>query len=392
MSLVINTNIASLEAQNNLSSSSTSLDTAVERLSSGLRLNSAADDAAGYAIADAFTAQINGANQAISNSNNGISLAQTAEGSLSAITADLQSIRTLAVESANGTNDAQDQADLNTQAQALISEIDRQANVASFNGVSLFNGSNNGITFQVGGNTTANDSITVAGFQNLTTTGTGATLGAVSTSTLASTAAYQTLITGAATAVAAGTITINGVDIGALGATTTASQRVGDFINAVNAAAGQDGNVTASLDTTTGIVTLSGPASFTVVGATAASVGIAAAASPAATVTTANYGAIDISTTSGALNAINSVDAALNTIDTFNATLGATQNRFTNVVNSLTTTAQNLTSARSTIQDTDYAAETADFTQDNILQQAGTAVLAQANSLPKNVLTLLQNL
>jgi len=390
MSLVINTNIYSLEAQNNLSASGASLNTAVERLSSGLRINSAADDAAGLAIATRFTAQINGANQAINNSNDGISLAQTAGGALSSITNDLQRIRQLAVESANGTESATDKAALNTESSQLLAEIDRQANVASFNGVNLFNGSNASITFQVGANTTANDSITVNGFSDLTSAG---TLGQVNQALVASSIPVSGISSLAAAG--AGTLTVNGVDIGPLGAASTATQRANDVVAAINAVSTQDNGVTAYIDPTSGEVTLSSANSITLAGtdiATGAATGVKNGGAAVAPTATGNYSTINLSTAAGSQLAINQVDAALTQINTLSATLGATQNRFTSVVSSLTSAAQNLTAARSSIQDANFASETANFTQASILQQSGTAVLAQANSIPKNVLTLLQNL
>jgi flagellin len=403
MSLVINTNIYSLEAQNNLSGSQAALNSAVEDLSSGLRINSAADDAAGFAIATRLSAQINGANQAVDNSNNGISLAQTAEGSLSSITNDLQRIRQLAVEAANGTNSASDQQALNTESQQLLSEINRQASAATFNGVNLFDGSNSSLLFQVGANTTGSNLISVFGFTNLTETnspatgGSAATLGVVQQATAASTTAAASLIsTASLAATTTGVLTINGIDIGPLEAASSTSQRANDVVSAINGISAQDGGVAAYLNANGEIaLTESGTASLTVGGSDAAAgavTGVNVGTAAIAATATGNYSTIDLTSQVNARTAINQVDAALTTINTISATLGAVQNRFTSVVSSLTSTAQNLTQARSTIQDADFAAETADYTQASILQQSGTAVLAQANSIPKNVLTLLQNL
>jgi flagellin len=393
MSLVINTNIASLQAQDNLNTSLAAQQQAIERLSSGLQINSAADDAAGLAIASRFTAQINGDNQAVNNASDGISLAQTAGSALTSITNDLQRIRQLAVQSANGTNSTTDRAALDTESQQLLAEINRQAGAASFNGVSLLNGTNASLSFQVGANTTANDTITIAGLQNATLAGLGSVYSSGQVGAAAATAS--------ATGVAAGAITINGVALGAVqagtasGSTTVAESFTNNVVSAVNAISSQTG-VSASVDATTGFVDLTSTSSKGVniadvtVGASA-SLGLVAG-NTAAVTNTVGLTSLNLTTTASAQTAILQVDSALSQINTAQATLGAVQNRFTSVVSNLQSTAQNLTSARSGIEDTNYAAETANLTQANILQQAGTAVLSQANSSQKNVLSLLQNL
>lgn len=389
MSLVINTNVSSLQAQNNLSTSLAKQQSAIERLSSGLQINSAADDAAGLAIASRFTAQINGDNQAVNNASDGISLAQTAGSSLTSITNDLQRIRQLAVQSANGTNSASDRAALDTEAQQLKSEIDRQANAASFNGVALLNGSNPSFTFQVGANTSVNDTITVSGLQDARLSGLGSVSSAADTGIVPTSFALA----------AAGSLVINGHDIGALadvsGHTSPAADRNTQVINAVNAISAQTG-VSAALDSTGTKVVLSSASNISITGTDTTGIltGFAVSATPVVTTAAVTTGLTNLSLGSFASSqaAINLVDSALNQINTAQATLGAVQNRFTSVVSNLQSTSQNLTSARSGIQDTNYAAETANLTQANILQQAGTAVLAQANSAQKNVLSLLQNL
>ena len=166
MSLTVNSNLASLNAQNAISQNQQGLSTAMERLSTGLKINSAADNAAGYAVSQRMTANINGTTQAASNANDAISLTQTAQGDLGSITGDLQQIRTLAVQAANGSNSASDRAALNNQAQQLISEITRVANSSSFNGVNLLNGSFQAQNFQVGANSNAASSITIASIDN----------------------------------------------------------------------------------------------------------------------------------------------------------------------------------------------------------------------------------
>ncbi len=382
MSQVIGTNISSLNAQRNLNTSQASLQTSLQRLSSGMRINSAKDDAAGLAIAQRFTSQINGETQAARNANDGISLAQTAEGSLGTITDNLQRMRQLAVQSANATNSSSDRAALQTEVGQLKSEIDRVANHSSFNGVKLLDGSSPSFVFQVGANTSANDTITISGLQNATLNG----LGSVSSATTQS-----SVISGlTTTAVAAGDITINGTSIGALAATGTSSQRAADVVTAINNIATTTG-VNAYVDSATSKIVLSSSASIAVTTASTGTTGSGFGASVTATAaTTTGLGTLDISSFAGAQTAIQQIDSALGQVAGARATLGAVQNRFSSVVTNLQTTTENLSASRSRIQDTDFAVETANLTKSQILQQAGTAMLAQANSLPNNVLSLLK--
>ncbi len=385
MAQVINTNVASLNAQRNLNTSQAALQTSLQRLSSGLRINSAKDDAAGLAISQRFTAQINGSDQAARNANDGISLAQTAEGSLSATSDNLQRIRQLAVQSANATNSASDRAALQTEVSALKSEIDRVGNSSSFNGVSLLNGSNSTFVFQVGANTTSNDTIAVTGLPNATLSG----LGSVTAATTASSAAAS-LTTTAIAGNGTDFVKINGYSIGALAAAGTASQRASDVVTAINGISNTTG-VNAYLDSTTNEITLSSAATITVTTGGTGTTGSGFGASVTATAsTTTGLGTLDVSSFAGAQLAIQQVDSALGQINTARATLGAVEDRFTSVVSNLQQTSENLSASRSRIQDTDFAAETANETKNQILQQAGTAILAQANSLPNNVLTLLK--
>ncbi|HRK79657.1 MAG TPA: flagellin [Thiobacillus sp.] len=488
MAAVINTNIASLNAQRNLNTSQSALNTAIQRLSSGLRINSAKDDAAGMAIADRMTAQIRGMNVAARNANDGISLAQTAEGDLQQIGNNLQRMRELAVQSANASNSAGDRAALQSEIAQLRGEIDRVAGSSSFNGVKLLDGSFNAQTFQVGANNTLNDRITVDSIGNARTANLGQTYGAsVTTSTLTAstgiTAAGQftigvnggtavdvfsasggAAIGGSAKAIAAainnsnitgvtatanattatgtyastpitadGTavLTINGTNINVglttagIGATNvaatvqaiqansaatgvTASLEAGNTIK-LSAADGRNIDVSFAAGTATGAaltdIGLGGVAATTwgsyslnyvgtgnvVVGGTAATgvKGVASGTTASAATGTA-VSALDISTAAGAQAALASIDSALTTINSARASLGAMQNRFTSVVTSLQTSAENLSASRSRIEDADFAAETASLTRGQILQQAGTAMLAQANSLPNNVLSLLR--
>jgi flagellin len=349
-----------------------------------MRINSAKDDAAGLAIAQRFTTQINGSDQAARNANDGISLAQTAEGSLGSITDNLQRMRQLSVQAANATNSSSDRAALQTEVAQLKLEIDRVANNASFNGVKLLDGSSPSFVFQVGANTSSNDTIAVSGLQN-------ATLAGLSSVTSAS--SQSTAISGFGTGALDGStdsITINGTNIGALAAVGTSSQRAAQVVDAINKVATTTG-VNAFVDSTTGKIALTSAATYTVAktGAGDTLTGFAAAASATASTTT-GLTSLDISSFSGAQLAIQQIDSALGQVNSSRATLGAVQNRFSSVVANLQTTSENLSASRSRIQDTDFASETANLTKAQILQQAGTAMLAQANSLPNNVLSLLK--
>ncbi len=385
MAFSINTNIPSLNAQRNLTASSESLATSLQRLSSGLRINSAKDDAAGLAISQRMTTQIRGMNVAIRNANDGVSLAQTAEGSLSSVSNSLQRIRELAVQSANATNSASDRAALNTEAQQLKSEIDRVATQTNFNGVKLLDGSFTNQSFQVGAN--AGETISIASIANAKTTA----LGTTSTATAAGAAA--TTLTAAITA---GDLTIadasgTAVAVGGVGIAATAIVRGSDLATAINAVSGQTG-VFATSSATTGALTLTSShditAAFAGASATTATTGLTAGTTAATAV--AGFASLDISTVAGSNTAITSMDSAINAVNTSRADLGAIQNRFDSVVSNLSINSENASAARSRIRDTNFAAETANLTRNQILQQAGTAMLAQANSIPKNVLTLLR--
>ena len=272
----INTNVMSLVTQNNLNKSQSSLSTAIERLSSGLRINSAKDDAAGQSIANRMTAQIKGLTQAARNANDGISLTQTAEGNLNEINNNLQRIRELAVQAASDTNTTDDRVSIKTEIAQRISEIDRITNTAKYNGIDLLKGSAS-ISIQVGANTSGDDAISI---------GTNALISSSST------------------------------DLG------------------VNA--------------------------------------------------------LDVTTATNATTSIASIDAALKKVDTARSNLGAIQNRFESTITNLNNTVNNLSSARGRIQDADYATEVSNMSKAQILQQAGTSVLSQANQVPQTVLSLLR--
>ncbi len=502
----INTNIASLSTQRALNSSQSALQTSLQRLSTGLRINSAKDDAAGLAISERFTAQIRGLNQAVRNANDGISLSQTAEGALQEISNNLQRIRELAVQAANATNSDGDRAALQAEVDQRIAEITRVGNQTQFNGLNLLDGSFTTQTFQVGANegqtidvTALRDSRASAlGTNTLTADGTvtgnvlvsataittGNTMGAetdlVISTTDASGAVLNTspiaydaqsganIIAGqinragssvevSATASnsatlsalsAAGTVTFNLVtqtDDGdgtftavsqAISANVTDQNDLSSLVSAINGVQSSTG-ITADFTTqgNTSSITLStldgrniGIQTFASTGtgdqtisfdgntldegaaatANAVKTGTVELESGRGTISTAAAGAdafasagtnnssfsalnaVSVTSVAGASATLSVVDQALDTINSSRADLGAIQNRFESVIANLQTAAENATASRSRIQDADFAAETAELTRTQILQQAGIAILSQANAAPQNVLALLQ--
>lgn len=384
MALSINTNVASLNAQRTVSKSQDGLATSLQRLSTGLRINSAKDDAAGLAISERFTSQIRGLNQAARNANDGISLAQTAEGALGEVGSNLQRIRELAVQASNGTNTDADREALNAEVTQLKAEIQRVAEQTNFNGNKLLDGSFTSVAFQVGAN--AGETISIDSITNVS----GAVLGGSVDKTVATVAASS--LSGFATAIAAGGVEINGVDIGAIGAAASEEERAQQLATAINNVSGQT-NVKASFDGVNLSLTRVGPAGagIEVTGTTnSATVAGVANGTAGTTTTTTGTASMDVSTFSNAQATLVSVDAALKEVNTARANLGAIQNRFSSTIANLQTTSENLSASRGRIQDADFAAETANLSKGQILQQAGTAMLSQANSLPQGVLGLLR--
>lgn len=473
MPQIINTNVMSLNAQRNLNMSSKAMATSIQRLSTGLRINSAKDDAAGLAISERMTAQIRGMNQAARNANDGISLAQVAEGAMQETTNILQRMRELAVQSANSTNNSSDRASIQSEVSQLQSELDRIALNTEFNGQRILDGSFASASFQVGANAnqtinfavgsvksssmggiaqetgtevsaaTAADITIAVGGGSATTVNTSANFtsgtykdassayakaaaindaGVAGVSVTATTTGTQTVGGIGGTAGDTYTLTINGVSVysGADVATALTNTALRDAINAVsdqtgviaslsggdmtltsndgsNIAVSESGTGwTAGTDgltvtggafdgTLRGQLTISAPSTITV-GGTVATVGLSASIAK----DTVGVDAIDVSTAAGAQTAIKRLDSALDTVTTNRAQMGALQNRFESTIANLQSVSENLSAARSRIQDADFAAETANLTKNQIMQQAGTAMLAQANSLPQSVLQLLQ--
>jgi len=508
---VINTNISAVAAQNSLRTSGLNQTTAMERLSSGVRINSAKDDAAGLAISTRMTANIRGLAAAIRNANDGISLTQTAEGSLASIGDNLQRIRELAVQSANSSNNATDRAALHAEASQLVSEIDRIAANATFNGIKLLDGSYQDQNLQVGSGNEANDRISISiasakssslgvgGGSSYSTivnggaapTAVGATalvsgalalngfvVGAASTDGVSSTgsdssgiavaaainavsgqsgvmASVQKTVregtavgavgaTGFGVTLAAGTVSINGVSIGNIDAATSAVGRAAQMAAAINAKSGQTG-VVAEFSTTDGAVKLtatdgrniaidvkstataissamtglthtvgttsgatttsvtrssvklssSNATGITVEGLTAAGLaaaGLTGVTSYTASTATAGAGVstVDLTTATGSQTALSTLDKAINTITDARAAMGAYQNRLNASISNLETSSMNLQASRSRILDTDYAKETTNLAKSQIIQQAATAMLAQANQSAQSVLSLLK--
>lgn len=515
---VINTNIPSLNSQRHLSQTSVSLSTALQRLSSGLRINSAKDDAAGLAISERMTGQIRGQDQARRNANDGVSLAQTAEGALNQMSSILQRIRELSVQSVNASNTSSDRQALNAEVSQLVSELDRFATTAEFNGMKLFDGTFGSAVYQVGANanqtitsTTANYRTTQYGTYQVANAGstgkTYATSGQSATGTSAGVgnlsgvvvsgsngANSKLLVNGAGgsatVAVTSGSsakdiasavnaVSFTGVKAtastnatlqlsGTTGSTATnfvfnltgtnASQVQVSFTYGGNTASGLSAavsafndvssktGITAKLNSTadgieltasdgstifldnqsassSGSMTISGTANSgagtfasSITGGMATAIGgqlvfdsdksynigtsganlVSGAAGAQITSGTSNIGSLqavsllDISTADGATAAIRIADSAIQSINNQRAVYGALQSRFENTIANLQTSSENLSAARSRIRDADFAAETASLTRAQILQQAGTAMLAQANQIPQNVLSLLK--
>ena len=525
MAQVINTNVPSLNAQRNLNQSQSALATSLQRLSSGMRINSAKDDAAGLAISERFSTQIRGLNQAVRNANDGVSLAQTGEGALAEVTSNLQRVRELAVQSANSSNSSSDRSALDLEVQQRLAEIERTASQTSFNGQKILDGSFGSASFQIGANvgetiaiglsssirTTAIGSyVNSAGTTAVTVTAAGAATANTSAGTAnaltysgvsatafdgsnfsvngtlintssnyvgpTATAAYQDstsayakaaainatgvsgvtasattsktfaaaasgvtgtsdfLLSNTAAGVLAYSLSINGqavltatasvsldaavLNINQYQSTTgvvatktssglqlvaadgrnieinesfgvTGTTVVGEKVNSVfsgNVATGVVGfSLAAGAETYRGQLTLQSPTGITL-GGTQATAGYATTLLAASS----NLAAVSVNSVTNANNAILAVDAALTSVSTLRSTFGAIQNRFESVSSSLAATSENLTAARSRILDADYAQETASLTRNQILQQAGIAMLSQANQLPNTVLSLLK--
>ncbi len=397
MAMTINTNVVSINSQRNLSLSGSSLATAMQRLSSGLRVNSAKDDAAGLAISERMNAQAKGLAVAARNANDGISLAQTAEGALGKVGDMLQRMRELAVQSANATNSSTDRAALQAEVAQLTAEIDRVAKTSSFNGAKLLDGSFAGAVFQVGAS--AGDNITVGGLVDASAAKLGAAKFVEATATLTSlstTAATAVLELASTTTI---TLTHTGVGTGStvvtIGAASSAKEKLGAALAAINAKTADTGiiGVLETVNGTQQLKFLSDKSDFEIeVTGTNAFAGFSdiAATTTFATPQTGGVGAVKVDTQANAWKALKQIDDAMDKVNSARGTLGALQTRFEKTVENIDIMNENISAARGRIVDADFAAETANLSRTQILQQAGTAMVAQANQLPQNVLSLLR--
>jgi flagellin len=382
--MVINHNVSSLNTLNKLNANTKATQNSLEKLSSGLKINSASDDAAGLAISQKMQAQINGLDQASSNAQNGISLIQTAEGGMGQIQTIMQRMNTLANESANGTNDGSNGTDrtaMNSEFTALSSEIDRIANSTQFNGSNILNGNLNASIDQ---NTTNSTALSTASVNTISESGLG-----TGTWTIAKDAADDggytltsgttTLVSNIAAAPAAGqtgTISFGGLN----------GQSMTINVNDSYAKDALDGKTVAV--TGTGSLTLQIGANSG--DSTTISIGDMRTSGSGSDAALTALGTASISTQAGAQAALTTVQTAIDDVSAQRASLGADQNRLQYTINNLSTESQNLTSASSQITDVDMAAEMTNFTKNNILTQAANAMLAQANQLPQGVLSLLK--
>ena len=378
MSQVINTNVMSLNAQRNLATSSDEMQTSLQRLSSGMRINGAKDDAAGLAISQRFTAQIRGLSTAIRNAGDAVSLTQTAEGALGSVTSNLQRMRELAVQASNGTNSQADRDALNAEYIQLQSEVQRIADQTVFAGTKLLDGSFNGVAFQVGAN--VGEVISISSLADVNTNALGGNYTRIEASV-----AVTSLSTN--TAISAGGVIINGVDIGAI-ATGTGATRAQQLVTAINAVSARSG-VGASIDG--GNLVLTSASNIVITGATDDDTAIGWDNSTLNTsVATGAVGKTNLQSYTNAQLALGMLDSALTAVNSARATIGSINSRFDSVIANLRSTTENLSASRSRIQDTDFAAETARLTRSQVLQQAGVAMLAQANAAPQQVLSLLR--
>jgi flagellin len=468
MALIINTNISALTAQRNLTRAQGGLEKSIQRLSTGLRINNAADDAAGLAISDRLTSQIRGLNQAVRNANDGVSALQTADGSLNEVSNLLQRGRELSIQSANDSNSSVDRQSLNAELSNILAELDRLASTVQFNSRKLLDGTFTNAQFQIGanafetvsfsigsvnttdlgakvlvGNAVSSTAFTdLAAGQSITVNGVSVAIGAQTTiegviaainnkaGDTGATAVKnaQTILTDtgftALTGVGAvGTLTLNGV---AIALSTASADGESSFVATVNGFTNQTGVVAATNSvgvtftrSSGGTISLSeSSAGVSVVGDTLAStaartfnagftmsvdlsrtltvasstvgddIGFSTAVTSTAT-TSKVLNTISIQNVSGANDAIQTIDFALTKMNRLRGDIGAVQNRFLSAISSLSVASENLSAARSRIQDADVAQETAELTRTQILIQAGVSVLAQANQLPSVALSLL---
>ncbi|GCD89530.1 flagellin [Nocardioides sp. LS1] len=385
MSLRINQNIDALNSYRNLSVTQGQMSKSLEKLSSGFRINRAADDAAGLAISEGLRSQVGGLKVAVRNAQDGVSVVQTTEGALTEVHSVLQRLRDLAVQGANDSNNADARANIKTESDSLVSELDRIGQSTNFNGTKLLDGSAGTLKFQVGADGDANSQIAVdlsgANVKAIANT-LGSAASGVSMDVLT-----PTNVTGAMTfTTSKGGVdsTITSASVGAAGSIKTV-QQLADTLNKDSAFSS---DLTASVDSSNKLVVQS-KSGATVVGGNTAGTQASPGTGVGASVAAAGTG-LDYSSAANAQNSISRIDAQIKNISTARAQLGAYQNRFEHTVNNLNVAVENLSASESRIRDTDMASEMMNFTRSQILSQAGTAMLAQANQAPQGVLSLLR--
>jgi flagellin len=387
---VINTNTKSIVAQNAMTVNNRSLSKAMEQLSTGKRINGAADDAAGLAISSKMTSQIKGLNQAVRNANDGISLIQTAEGALVEVSNMLQRMRELAVQSANDTNTTSDRSALNSEFGQLRTEINRIATNTQWNGMNILDKTANStgeFKFQVGANAAQNISLTIGNYGTANVT--QGTTAAVTTTTAASGP-------GATAAAQVSTFTVAGTP--ALGDVITASVGDKSFTHTVIAGASTTAQTVTEIAAAinTGLGTIAGVGSAVSAGVITFTASSGVAGSNSFTIGAGTGGLLSgisgssITSQANANSSIAAVDTALSTVNSGRAAMGATINRLNYAADNLMNVSQNTAESRSRILDTDYAQTTTELARTQIISQAATAMLAQANQAPQSVLSLLR--
>ena len=400
MAMSINTNVVSINAQRNLALSGGSLATSMQRLSSGLRVNSAKDDAAGLAIAERMSTQVRGLAVASRNANDGISLAQTAEGALGKVGDMLQRMRELAVQAGNATNSKSDREALNAELVQLRDEVDRVAKTTSFNGKKVLDGSFTGGVFQVGAN--SGDNITVGALANTkvdqlgkTEFGTGSVTGITEGS---KTDAASNMTNVDVTIVITGANQVSAQVTIAKDADVTGDEALGRVVQAINSKTADTGIVAFLAEDGKSIQYRAEKnadgvlANATMAVSGGGSTDVAALLANPTTPNTDQTGIhkMDIKTQAGAWESLQRIDSALDKVSSARAELGAIQTRFEKSIENIDIQQENISAARGRITDADFAQETANLSRTQILQQAGTAMVAQANQLPQQVLQLLQ--
>ena len=415
MAATINTNIASINAQRNLTFSGQSLNTTMQRLSSGLRVNSAKDDAAGLAISERMNTQVKGLTVASRNASDGISLAQTTEGALGKIGDMLQRMRELAVQAGNATNSKGDREALQLEVKQLADEVDRVAKQTNFNGQKVLDGSFAGAVFQVGAN--SGDNITLGALVDTRAEKISSISYASSAQTGINTADPGSSITSYVESIDAGDLAIiltpgGTTNLPALPPASSQQERLGQVIEAINNKSAdtgvvayltkQEGSEMYTVEIMSGktdtngdpvVVVFSGFSTAltgieNVNGATG--IGGSNDGIAGAKIDARGINDIDVGTQAGAWIGLKKIDSAIDQVNSARATLGAIQTRFETAVNNIDIQVENLAAARGRIIDADFAVETANLSRTQILQQAGTAMVAQANQIPQNVLQLLQ--